>query len=212
MGRKQSAARPQQRCSDRRPRRLLRCPQKRRRDCGLGKPALEDGFEPPSRRRYVNRSWWQREHNARLALESDGGSGRLGAETTSGDRMPAANLANAIAIAAGNNHSLALIKDGVPPRLGLQPGRPSHRRRDAKNTGFEWQGSPIQWRSHYQHRSQCAGQEYSLALTRQGSVLAWGNKRFFREPPKDLTNAIAIAAGDDFCLATVAGPPEHPRR
>ena len=42
---------------------------------------------------------------------------------------------------------------------------------------------------------------YNLALKSDGKVIAWGDKRFYREVPLGLSNVVAISAGEGFCLA-----------
>jgi alpha-tubulin suppressor-like RCC1 family protein len=59
-----------------------------------------------------------------------------------------------------------------------------------------------------------AGGECSLAVRRDGTVVAWGY--IARRPatvPAALSNAVAIAAGENFCLAITTnanwGPPKR---
>jgi alpha-tubulin suppressor-like RCC1 family protein len=109
-------------------------------------------------------------------------------------------LSNVVAIAAGGNHSLALRADTTVFGWGANEG--------GQATGIPSNDS--------EHRASgtviiggqvltnvtaiSAGNEYSLALEKDGTVVAWGNHRFYRNVPADLTNVVAIAAGDGFCL------------
>lgn len=47
-----------------------------------------------------------------------------------------------------------------------------------------------------------ADHEYSLALRKNGTVVAWGQGLSHQtDIPEGLAGVIAVAAGDDFCLA-----------
>ena len=47
-----------------------------------------------------------------------------------------------------------------------------------------------------------AGNDYSLALKKDGTVEEWGFKPYhILDAPAGLNNVVAIAAGDNFCLA-----------
>lgn len=133
-------------------------------------------------------------------------------------------LTNAVAIAAGAFHSLALRADGsilawgnnydgecsVPPGLtnaiGVAAGA-------YHSLAVLADGTVAAWGANYAGQTNvpasatnvvavAAGDWHSLALRADGSVLAWGDDSFGQsDVPVDLVNAVAIAAGGAHSLA-----------
>jgi hypothetical protein len=93
-------------------------------------------------------------------------------------------LSNVVAIAAGEDHSMALRSDGTVVGWG-------------QNT--YGQGSPPRGFSNVV--AIAAGSAHSLALRSDGTVVAWGAAA---SPPAGLSNVVAIAAGYGHSLALVA--------
>jgi alpha-tubulin suppressor-like RCC1 family protein len=123
---------------------------------------------------------------------------------TSPDEDPPAGLTNVVGIASGGCHSLVLHRDGTVFGWGCNSF--------GQATGTPTVGDPGQSLSASglvtiggatltNVAAIAAAKAHSLALTRDGKVIAWGDKRLYRGVPGDLTNAVAIAAGDGFCLA-----------
>ena len=121
-------------------------------------------------------------------------------------------LSNAVSIATGGGHSLALKRDGTVFGWGEN--------RMGAATGVRETSSPIRWGpySHDDSASEglvridgnvlsnvvaiAAGNRFSLALKRDGTVVAWGQNTFHQtDVPIGLSNVVAIAAGPDYCLA-----------
>jgi hypothetical protein len=92
-----------------------------------------------------------------------------------------AGLTNAIAVAAGYQHSLALKGDGT-----------------VTGWGYNFFGQATAPASLSNVVAVAAGYSHSVALKADGSVVVWGSQSAV---PADLTNAIAIAAGWDHNLA-----------
>jgi alpha-tubulin suppressor-like RCC1 family protein len=106
-----------------------------------------------------------------------------------------------IAISAGHNHSLALNRDGTVFGWGANDGGQAtgipKLDGDRQSSGLVM----IDGERLTNVVQIAAGNEYSLALKRDGHVVAWGNKRFYTEMPPDLTNVVSIVAGQGYCLA-----------
>lgn len=118
-----------------------------------------------------------------LALRADGtvwawGRGPLGQWgqrssyiTTSTTPVQVGDLSNVIAVAAGGNHGLALKVDGTVWAWGTDfQGQLG----DGTTTG-QGQGTPVQVEGILGVVAIAAGYDYSLALTNDGTVWAWGN-------------------------------------
>jgi alpha-tubulin suppressor-like RCC1 family protein len=141
------------------------------------------------------------EGRRQAGLTTDGRVITWGSETIDRDATPTAGLSNVVAISIGYNHSLALKKDGSVTGWGFN--------REGQATGIKTPEAPYvssglvtvsgQVLSHVIAIS--AGQEYSLALKEDGTVVAWGNHRFYRDVPTGLSGVVAVAAGDGYCLA-----------
>lgn len=90
-----------------------------------------------------------------------------------------------VAIAAGGQHSLALINDGTVVGWG-------------DNTYDQAAVPPGLSRV----MAIAAGASHSLALRSDGTVVCWGNNAYGQAvTPQGLSNAVAVAAGSDFSLA-----------
>jgi alpha-tubulin suppressor-like RCC1 family protein len=137
----------------------------------------------------------------RAALKKNGTVVTWGSQTIYDDATPLGGLSNVIAISAGYNHTLALKNDGTVVGWGYNSG--------GQATGVATKDQPyvakgpvtINGRILDGVTAIAAGREYSLALKKDGTVVAWGDHRFYRDVPAGLSNVVAIAAGDGFCLA-----------
>jgi alpha-tubulin suppressor-like RCC1 family protein len=100
---------------------------------------------------------------------------------------PTNAVVNVVAIAAGGYHSLALRTDGRVVSWGTAPPVPP----DAT-------ANVIAIAAHY---------TTSMALRRDGRVVVWGDNSYGQfNVPAQATNAIAIAAGYQHCLALLRQP------
>ena len=135
------------------------------------------------------------------ALTKEGSIVTWGTETSFGDATPPPGLSNVVAIAVGYNHTLALQGDGRVVGWGFNAS--------GQATGVSTKEKPYVSAGFVKLNGQvlndvsaiAASYEYSLALKKNGTVVAWGNKRFYRDVPAGLTNVTAISAGHGFCLA-----------
>ena len=91
-------------------------------------------------------------------------------------------LSNIVAIAAGGSYCMALDKNGIVTEWG-----------NGSSQGFEILSNIT---------SIAAFGNYNLALKNDGTVVGWGHGRFYpRTVPVGLSNVVAIAVGETFCLA-----------
>lgn len=109
-----------------------------------------------------------------------------------------------VAIASGGLHHLALLRDGTVFAWGFnQNGEAmgtSNNTEPFQSSGLViLNGQPLS-----NVVSITASTHYNLATKSDGSVIAWGNKRFFQQVPEGLSNVVATAAGDGFCIALCA--------
>jgi alpha-tubulin suppressor-like RCC1 family protein len=137
-------------------------------------------------------------HN--LALKDDG---TVVDWTTGGIARPVPDEAsNVVSIASGDAHNLALRRDGTvvgwgSNQFGEVTGVPTKGYVDISQGIVAIAGQRLT-----NVVAIAAGHEFSLALKRDGTVVAWGsNESRLRDVPAGLTNVVAIAAGYDFCLA-----------
>jgi alpha-tubulin suppressor-like RCC1 family protein len=162
--------------------------------------------------------------NHSLALKSDGtllswgldNSGQLGdGPTNTGKATPTAVLdaTNIVAIAAGGNHSLALKSDGTVLSWGQD---------DVGQLGNDStlanQSAPVLVGGATSIVAIAAGDNHSLALKSDGTILSWGSdtsgelgndSEFVSQSTpvavSGASNIIAIAAGGAYCLALKSG-------
>ena len=137
-----------------------------------------------------------------LALTRDG---RVVEWGLTGSAVTDIGLSNIAAIATGGHHSLALNKDGTvfgwgSNAYGEATGIPtSEFPRTSKGivtTGGQVLSNVV---------AIAAGGQFSLALRKDGTVVAWGDNHWGETNiPSNLTNVVAIAAGPNFALALVA--------
>ena len=109
--------------------------------------------------------------------------------------MPA-GLRNVVAIAAGDDHSLALKADGTVVAWG--------------NSEFGDTTVPPGLTNVVAITGYASGTHH-LALRGDGTVVAWGNNQFGETTiPPGLTNVVAVAVGAYHSLALVGGVPPSP--
>jgi hypothetical protein len=102
------------------------------------------------------------------------------------------DLTNAVAIAAGDYHSLALRSDGTVTAWGGDFSGETHVPGGLSNV-----------------IAVAASGGHSLALKSDGTVVAWGRADFGgNTPPAGLSNVSAIEDALGRCLAIVAAPPQ----
>lgn len=138
-----------------------------------------------------------------IALKKDGTVVYWGEEAVYKDATPPSGLRNVVAVAAGFNHSLALTRDGTVTGWGFNydgeaTGMP--------NTNFISVSSgqvTIDSQVVSNVAAIAAGNGYSMALKRDGTIVTWGRigNNHPATVPAGLSNVVAIAAGDNFCLA-----------
>jgi trimeric autotransporter adhesin len=139
-----------------------------------------------------------------VALKRDGSVGCWGGQTIYSDAAPPPGLTDVVAITAGDNHSLALRRDGTVIGWGFNDV--------GQATGIPTTNSPCIFSGPVMLGgvglrnvvSVAAYGNYSMALKRNGTVVAWGkmvNNLYPATVPDGLSNVVAIAAGDSFCLA-----------
>jgi alpha-tubulin suppressor-like RCC1 family protein len=143
------------------------------------------------------------------------GSGQLGNGTTTLSRTPVAvsGLSNVIAVAGGGEHSLALL--GNATMMGWGANREGQIG-DGTTTNRHVPVAIVDFATLGGITAIAAGDEFSLALMTNGTVLAWGaneegqlatGKTTRLTAPaaiKGLNNVTAIAAGGEFALARLS--------
>jgi alpha-tubulin suppressor-like RCC1 family protein len=107
-------------------------------------------------------------------------------------------LSNIVSISAGETHGLALRNDGTVfgwggNTFGEATGKPSPER-DYADGPVIIDGQPLN-----KVKTIAAGRNHSVALKKDGTVVAWGKTPF--STPSGLSNVVAIAAGVDASLA-----------
>lgn len=139
-----------------------------------------------------------------VALKGDGTVAHWGGETIYKDATPPTGLTNVVAVAAGSSHTLALKSDGTLigwgfNNVGQATGIPT-----TKSPNISAGQVTIEGQVLSSVVSMTAGHGYSMALKRDGTIVAWGrmlNDLYPATVPTGLGNVVAIAAGDNFCLA-----------
>jgi trimeric autotransporter adhesin len=155
-----------------------------------------------------------------VALRRDGTVEHWGGESVYKDATPPEGLSNVVAVAAGPSHSLALKSDGTVigwgwNKAGEATGTPTT---NAPNLAYLSAGQVrIGGQVLSNVVSIAAGRGYSMALKNDWTVVAWGrmvNNLYPATVPAGLSNVVAIAAGEDRCLAitTNSAVAEHFRR
>ncbi len=147
-------------------------------------------------------------HDGTVVASGENGFGELGDGTGGGSSdVPVAvsGLSEVTAIAAGGNHSLALLRDGTVMAWGYNAfGQLG----DGTETNSD---VPVAVSSLSEVTAIAAGYNYSLALLRNGTVMAWGYNEFGTlgkgsntqssnptpAPVSGLSEVTAIAAGLD---------------
>lgn len=139
-------------------------------------------------------------HAPGLALKEDGTVIKW---TTGGAREPVpAGLTNVVGIAAGSGHCLALKEDGTVVgwggnQFGEATGVPTSGFPNSSSGTVTVDGKPLS-----NVRAVAAGDKFSLAIRRDGTLVAWGYNGFHQtDVPSWLSDVVAIAAGSGFCLA-----------
>ena len=121
---------------------------------------------------------------------------------------PVDGIGNAIAVSAGNSHTLALLNDGTVWAWGANGG--------GQLGDGTWDDSdvPVQVSGLTNITAICAGGYFNLALAANGTIWAWGDNNFGElgdggmesatsQPimVAGLTNIVGIAAGNNYALA-----------
>jgi alpha-tubulin suppressor-like RCC1 family protein len=115
--------------------------------------------------------------------------------------VPPPGLSNAVAVAAGAAHSLALTAGGAVWGWG-HDGSGQLSGRAAVNVARDYSGPIVLGGQPLTNAVAISAARYSnMALKRDGTVVAWGRRDSYRDVPEGLSNVVAIAAGDNFCLA-----------
>jgi len=146
-----------------------------------------------------------------------------GSSNDSGQTTVPTGLTDAVAVAAGDNHSIALKRDGTVVGWGYngfgQINGPAGARQCSGSRGGErifpgpeemmersWRGAvmtPVRrpFRRDWPISWDCASDSYSLALRSDGSVVAWGNNGSGRRLSRLDWSTFSIAAGNSYALA-----------
>jgi alpha-tubulin suppressor-like RCC1 family protein len=142
-----------------------------------------------------------------LALLRDGTVADWGRKFEEPEGNPPPGLSNVVAIAVGASHALAVKSDGTVigwgwNEAGEATGIPTTGRPNLAN----FSSGPVRFDGQILSNvvSVAAHRGYSMALKKDGTVVAWGrmvNNLYPVTVPEGLSNVVAIAAGEDFCLA-----------
>jgi alpha-tubulin suppressor-like RCC1 family protein len=140
-----------------------------------------------------------------IALRKDGTVVSWG--VVSDDETLPVGLSNVVAVSAGAAYSLALKGDGTvigwgSNQAGQATGIP---RKDDPHFSF-FSSGPVTLHGQLLTNvaSIAAGSGYSIAVKKDGTLVAWGRIRADLFPiavPEGLSNVVAAAAADLFCLA-----------
>jgi trimeric autotransporter adhesin len=140
-----------------------------------------------------------------VALKNDGTVGIWGSQSIYKEATPPVDLSNVIAIAVGDGHTLALKNDGTVigwgfNKVGQATGVPTTNSPNISAGQFTIGGQILS-----NVVSITANHDYSMALKKDGTVILWGqhmvNDLYPITVPVGLSNVVAIAAGDNYCLA-----------
>ncbi len=146
-----------------------------------------------------------------VAAWGDNNDGQLGNNTTTNEKEPVEVkiITEAIAVAGGEQHSLALLKDGKVMAWGYNPDG------QLGNGTTTTEKEPVEVKGLTEVVAIAAGADHSLAVLKNGKVKAWGDNNdgqlgngtttTEKEPVevKGLTEVVAIAAGADHSLAVL---------
>jgi alpha-tubulin suppressor-like RCC1 family protein len=113
-------------------------------------------------------------------------------------------LSNAVAIAAGKYHGLALKSDGTVVGWGWNAtSRAIGVETEVPNTN----GSVIIDGHILSNVSAISACQFSVALKGNGTVTLWGRNGSGHkiDVPSDMTNVVAVSAGEDYCLVLKKG-------
>jgi len=117
-----------------------------------------------------------------------------------GQILPVQGLTNVVAVSAGLEHRLALLKDGTVFAWGRNTFGEVTGTHSAETNGLV----QIDGKLLTDVKAIVAGQHFSLALRKDGTVVGWGSADMGRNTvtvPAGLSDVQAIAAGDQCCLA-----------
>ena len=131
------------------------------------------------------------------------------------EAMPPPGLSNVVQVAASGGHTLALKSDGTVIGWGYN--------KNGQATGAPTPELPcisagqVRLEGHTLTNivSVAAAEGYSLAVSRDGRLVAWGrmvNDLYPAIVPPGLSNVVAVAAGWDTCLAITVEGQLHPAR
>ncbi len=145
----------------------------------------------------VARSWLGHD----VALTRDG---VVIQRTSLGQETVPVGSTNVLAIVAGHAHGLALKRDGTifgwgSNGHGEATGTPTPR--PPSESDFSQGMVRLQGEILTNVTAIAAGQGYSLALRADGTVVTWGDPRYYKGVPAGLSNVVGIAAGEGFRLA-----------
>ncbi len=143
-----------------------------------------------------------------LVILRDGTVGCWGSESEHKDATPPPGLSIVIGIAAGASHSLAVKGDGTVIGWGWnEAGEATGTPTTGKPNMANFSSGPVLLNGSILSNvvSVAANRSFSMALKKDGTVVAWGKMGDSQRPatvPEGLSNVVAIAAGaEDFCLA-----------
>lgn len=143
------------------------------------------------------------------------------------------DLTNAVAIACGHGHSLAIKNDGTVAFWGGEGSFTEFHPNNvpaglsnivaiaggyAQSFALKADGTVVAWGEYLNHAAAkvpeglnnviaiAAGDQHAMALKADGTVTVWGNKTSNNETrtPEGLTNVVAIACGSRHCIALKA--------
>jgi alpha-tubulin suppressor-like RCC1 family protein len=140
-----------------------------------------------------------------IALRRDGTVVQLAPEEYGGGMPAPAGLSNVVSVAMGWNHFLALKRDGTVFGWGFNSAGQATGSATSHTGGGANKSSGLvtltgQTLTNVAAIAAC--KDFSLALKRDGTLVGWGsNESRGRDIPAGLSNVIAIAASEFYCLA-----------
>lgn len=122
-----------------------------------------------------------------LAVRADGRAYQWGLLKAGGPTPPPANLSNVVEVSAMDNHTLARLANG-----------------SVRAWGGTNSGANLVLGSFKDAAAVVTGVDCSAIVTREGTLLVWGNQEFSGgQPPVGLSNVVAAALGPYYGLALV---------